>query len=324
MRRQAQAVRVVSDGAQIGANPRVIASRLGKGVDGPVLREVSRDPGILAIKEAIERSRECGEPVVIRVAISPVAAAWLLGMNVSNRMLSEPKVIQHSNDMKEGRWVENGDGLAVSKCLALNNGQHRCYAIISSGVTVTTNITVGLTRESRATNDIGLPRSMSNLLAMEGVPEPAIIGPMTKLIIGWETGGNAATRPARESSVPRIQERIDRDPAVIESAVFTKGVKAQARGMLSNGQIGFLHYMLKKHCPEQADRFMTAMATGTEDGRGLDLTDPRYVARDRLIRDSKNLDNTARVELVYRCWNLWRKGRTVAKYMLTATIPELK
>lgn len=304
-------------------DPRRLAAKVEDGSAAPSLREIAQDVGIKAIKEAMQRSKMIGEPVVVRTAISPVTAAWLLGMNIQNRMLSEPKVIQQSNDMTEGRWQENGDGLAISKCGALNNGQHRNYSVLRSGVTIMTNVTVGLTRESRATNDIGLPRSLSNVLAMDGFENPTIVGVMTKLIIGWEAAGTAATRPARESSAPRIKDRIASDADIRASAAYTKRVKSKARGVLSIAQIGFLHYMLKKHAPEDAERFLTGFVTGAEDGRGLDLDDPRHVARDRLIRDSKRLENADRFELAFRCWNLWRSGGQITKYILNGTIPPL-
>lgn len=283
---------------------------------------VSEDIGLAAIKQAIELSKAIGEPVVIRARISPLTAAWLLGENDNNRVISEPKFIQYANDIAEGRWMENGDGIGIATCGSLNNGQHRCHGVMRAGVTITTNVTVGLTRESRATNDIGLPRSLSSLLAMDGVDNHSIIGIMAKLIIGWEETGTAAKRPTRESSPTRVREYIAKDPSIAESALFVRSLKFP-KGFLSKPQVGFLHNILKKHDPIHAEDFVKALVTGNEDGRGLRVEDARNVIRMRLIADHKLLKHADRVELVFRAWNAWREDRVLANSRIMGNLPEL-
>lgn len=306
-----------------GYEPRAILARVPVAASPNTNKTRRRDPGFNAIIAAMNETAQLGQPVTIRTQISPITAEWLLGLNADNRRLSETKVLQYSDDMTGGRWEENGDGISVATCGSLNNGQHRLVAVIHSGMTITTNVTVGLTRKSRATNDIGLPRTLANVLTMDGVDNASIVGAMTRLIIGWETSGSAAIRPARENSGPKIQERIEGDAAIVESAAYTKTVKGKARGILSVSQIGFLHYILKKHSPEHAEEFLTGVTTGVEGTKGLDADDPRYIARERLAKDVKKLSNQERVEIVFRAWNMWRTGKTVARFMLTNRIPPL-
>ena len=73
--------------------------------------DASTDRGKIEIKDAMKRSLELGEPVVIRTAISPETAGWLLGNNADNRNQSETKYFQYADDMRSGRWMENGDGI---------------------------------------------------------------------------------------------------------------------------------------------------------------------------------------------------------------------
>lgn len=290
--------------------------------DDAAIQGIPEDVGIAAIKKAMELSKAIGEPVVIRTRISPLTAAWLLGENEKNRNVSEPISIQYATDIVEGRWMENGDGLGISKCGKLNNGQHRCHAVLRSGITITTNVTVGLERDSRATNDIGLPRSLSSLLAMDGVDNHTIIGIMTKLVIGWEESGTAAKRPTRESSPTRVREFIANDNSIADSAQFVRTVKIP-KGFLSKPQIGFFHNVLTKHDPVHAEAFLRALVTGNEEGRGLRVDDPRNVIRTRLIAEHKLLKHADRVELVFRAWNAWREGRALANSRIMGSVPDL-
>jgi len=298
-------------------------------VMNPSNEAVANDVGVKAIKAAFKLSKDTGEPVVIRTTVTPVTAAWLLRKNIKNRRVSEPTVIKYSDDMKNGRWVENGDGISVAICGALNNGQHRLVSVMRAGVEFKTNVTVGLTRKSRATNDIGLKRSISSVLGMNGVDNHTIVAPMVNLIMGWEETGTAAKRPTRENSDTKIQERVEGDKQIEEAATYARKHRAKARGVLSAPQMGFLHFVLKNHASNEAEAFLTPVATGMEPSddegntRGLCTSDCRYVLRERLIRDNKHLKHSDRVELVFRAWNAWREGRSISRYMINGNIPEL-
>lgn len=288
----------------------------------PTQEMILQDQGRADIEAAMARSAELGEPVVIRTLITPVTAAWLLGDNHDNRNLSEPTVIKYADDLVAGRWKENGDGFAISKCGGLNNGQHRNEACLKSGVSFYTNVTVGLERDARATNDIGLARTLSSLLAMDGVENHTIIGPMSKIIIGWETTNTAAKRPTRQNSIGRVRERISGDERMAEAAAFVRSLKVP-KGFLSKPQVGFFHYVLNDHAPEQAEDFLRGLVTGEEDGRGLITDDPRRLMRERLIREHKELKLADRVELVFKAWNAWREGRVVRQYKIFGVLPDL-
>ncbi len=290
--------------------------------DLPTEDMIKADEGIAAIEDAIRLSQKKGHPVVIRVLISPVTAAWLLGDNERNRNMSETAVNQYADDMKNGRWNENGDGIAISECLKLNNGQHRCQASMKSGVSFYTNATVGLKRDARATNDIGLSRSISSLLAMDGVENHSIVGPMTRLIIGWETTKGLAKRAYRDNSSTRIRERAKNDTGIADAAIFVRSMKVP-KGFLSKAQVGLFHFILKKHAPEAAEDFLHGLITGEEEGRGLLLSDPRQTMRERLMREHKELNHANRMELVFKTWNAWREGRSVSQYKINGNIPEL-
>lgn len=297
-----------------------------------------KDRGIREIKDAIARSEELGEPVALRTQISPATASWLLGMNPENRKTSENMGIKYADDMRNGRWQENGAGLAISTCLALNDGQHRCMAVEETGVTIMITVTVGLTRESRMTLDSGLKRTLSNKLDMQGYQDHGLLGAMTKMIIGLEANRDASRRSLRESSDPLICERIDNDYAIIQSAKFVRSLKI-TKGFLSKQQIGFFHYVLSRIDNNAADIFLQGLIMKIDTTKparicartkkpiyeAIMTNDPRSLANARLT-DAKikriNITHAERVEIVFRAWNAWREGRTMSQLKVLGTIPD--
>lgn len=297
------------------------------------------DRGIREIKDAIARSERLGEPVVIRTEISPRTATWLLSMNPENRRVSENTKIKYEDDLKNGRWQENGTGFAISQCLCLNDGQHRCEAIEKTEVTITTNVTVGLTRESRMTLDTGLKRSLSNQLDMEGYDNYALLGTMTKLIIGFENNKGATRRSIREISDSFLRKRIASDIKILDSAAFVRTLQIP-KGFLSKTQIGFFHYLFKAIAPKDAEAFLCSLVMNKEPRpgnevcektgellyMGLMTDDPRYLAHARLAEAKKkrvNMTHAERVEIVFRAWNAWREGRSLSQLKIFGAIPEL-
>ena len=286
---------------------------------------ITSDRGVLEIMEAKQRSKALGEPVVIRTAISPETAGWLLINNDDNRNQSETKYFQYADDMRSGRWMENGDGIAVAKCDSLNNGQNRCRAVQISGVTIMTNVTVGLERAARETNDTGLPRTLSAILKMAGIINASIIGAMTRMLLGFEASGTLDKRPIRDISNTKIRERSLSDLDIIASAAYVRSIKCPT-GLLSKPQVAFFHYVLMKHDPQNAEAFLTAFVTGLEDGRGLYANDPRHVGRMRIITDvleGKKPSPAERGEIVFRSWNAWREGRTLTQIKVSRNLPNL-
>lgn len=69
--------------------------------------------------------------------ITPQIASEYLAKNTNNyRVLSKSKVDVYAEDMRNGNWQENGEGIAFGEDGTLKDGQHRLHAIIRSGVTV--------------------------------------------------------------------------------------------------------------------------------------------------------------------------------------------
>jgi hypothetical protein len=68
-------------------------------------------------------------------------------IEVSNRHVNQRHVDLLADDMKKGRWVENGVGIVLDEEGYLIDGQHRLWAVATSGVTIRSLVVTGVNRE---------------------------------------------------------------------------------------------------------------------------------------------------------------------------------
>ena len=72
-----------------------------------------------------------------------LATEWLDKHNSVNRKISEPTVQSYAMDMKNGRWTLTHQGIAFDTEGNLQDGQHRLWAIVFSGITLEMMVTRG-------------------------------------------------------------------------------------------------------------------------------------------------------------------------------------
>ena len=126
----------------------------------------------------VERAQAC--VLTERVMVGPDLAAELLRNNPDNRFVRNGNYSKLVDDLRAGRWTFNGESILISKEGLLNDGQHRCLAVVETNVPIDAMMTFGLERASRVTVDQGGAKSAGDFLAMEKIPNStnvAAIGP---------------------------------------------------------------------------------------------------------------------------------------------------
>lgn len=294
------------------------------------------DPGISLFLQLDALSKQVGTPISSRIYVSPVTARFFLSRNDDNRVRSETNLAKYKMDIIEGRWLENGDGIAISKCGFLNNGQHRLVAITQTGFTLPMTITVGLERDARMTNDTNLPKTASNLAKMQGTENPGMTVAAARNVRAYQEEGTLAKRRGREVSTSRILAYMAEDPSIEESAAWAKTLKNNKH--IPKAHIAFYHNIFTKHNPEKGAEFVKVMVTGMEEViipatetseeqremRGLMQGDPRLTARDRLSKLEKEYNEFHyRAEIVFRAWNAWIEGRQINQIVVKNQLPKL-
>lgn len=274
--------------------------------------------------ECCERARNEG-PFSIVVELTPALANVLISLNPDNRTV-RPVLLQNLiADIKDGRFVLNGETIIVSVDGVMNDGQHRCMAVVEANQSIKTFIAFGVERDSRLTVDTGGVRTTGDFLSMKGVIDSNVAASVASLLHQWEennkkiVGKGTSSRPTKAQTQAKFHHRRGE----IEVALKDIGSNSNMSVFGSRSFAAFCLLVLRRVHKEKADEFMAAI----RDGVNLAAGDPRLVARERLRfdKDHRLKSIPLRVELLFRAWNMWREGKvSVRSIPIIGNVPEPK
>jgi hypothetical protein len=203
-----------------------------------------------------------GEQEVFSVTalLTPTLAALLTQRNEENRPVTwkggNRSVAAYSAAMQRGEWRLNGESIVISRCGALNDGQHRCYAVLDCQVTIPVQITFGVERDTRHTVNQGIARTPGHILAMAGEVNTNQLATALQMLWCLDSGETLNARP----SMDQLQETLARHPQIRDAIPATGKLYGHYR--LSAGYIAGAHYLCRKHRDFDADQFLGAVTTG--------------------------------------------------------------
>lgn len=99
------------------------------------------------------------DAITRQIQLTPKLAKDLLERNLNNRSVSQAVVDGYARDMENGAWTEADSMIMVGKDGTLYNGQHRCLAVVKSGVTINATIRQGVDEAARLNMDGGRKRN---------------------------------------------------------------------------------------------------------------------------------------------------------------------
>jgi hypothetical protein len=236
------------------------------------------------------------------VDLTPTLARVMLGRNPSNRTISEAIVSNYVRDMSSGAWKFNGEPIIVAKDGSLNDGQHRCMAVILSGVPMQAILVIGVERETRTTLDQGRMRTVGDYLSMVGNVDANNLAVAGRLVWQWRKYSLVSGSPIHRSTKGEIMEMIEATPAIAKALNAVTYWNLAAPG--SRGMLAFCHYAFGLTAPKEVvERFMHGLTTG----ENLNGDSPILYVRNRLLAEKTRLKIGERAELIFRAWNAWRR-----------------
>lgn len=263
-----------------------------------------------------------GSPIAKEIVITPALAEHLLENNPNNRKVSQRTVGIIANDIRSGRWAVNGETIIIADDGTLNDGQHRLWAIIESGISVSSMIVYGVPRKTKETIDIGRQRTTGDFIGMAGETHANVSAALAGHLLRWEKGIAREKSTTIGDSKTEILTYFNEHKTEIQSAiakVTSNATKFNRAGFGGPAFIAFTWTILGRKAGEAtADDFWHQMLTGSN----LSENSPILYARNRMMRDKK-MGFFGRLELLFRAWNAWREGRTVATLPVNGDIPNL-
>lgn len=266
----------------------------------------------MEIDRLVAEAESKGKPITRVVQLTPVLAAALLERNPANRKLSELLVETYSYEIAGGRWVFNGEPVIVSGDGLLNDGQHRCEAVVRSGRGIEVILVVGVSRTSRTTLDQGRARTASDYLSMEGHINSAVLAAVANYAWQYSNRGMLATGGSSRATKSEIMQFVVDNPALERSiGMFTTAIGRRLGG---HSFIAFCHFAISNAGKrEDVDSFFVAMM----EGASLRPGHPILYARNRIITMAGARDHNPKAELVFRSWNAFRRGESVSRMQLS-------
>lgn len=252
------------------------------------------------------------KPVAQVVKLTPEMAEMLLGRNPANRKISAATVENYAHEMAGRRWVFNGEPIIVSDTGELNDGQHRCQAVIESGVSIDVLLIVGIARETRTTLDQGKTRTVGDYLAMEGNAYSNILGSAAGYIWLHRNRGKLSTGRNVRATKGEVMETVAACPVLKRSVQMVQDKAANAVG--GRSILAFCHFTFSTINREDADYFLYALMNGA----GLKVGDPILYVRNRLINERGRLSANEKADLLFKAWNAWRRREQVSRLLLSA------
>lgn len=258
--------------------------------------------------------------------IGPTEAQELIDGSPFNRKVTKATVSKYAADMSAGRWWENGQPFITTNGdeNKLLNGANRCHAIIKSGVTLPIVVVEGVDPRANRTMDIGKPRTLAQMLELEGHHAPTQLADALGWLIGYEKGPRLGA-----ARVYTVLDKFDlfAEHPELESVAMGYTVRVPGKGLLSQGMYACLHYLFRRISPEDAAVFMIQVISGENLKKG----DPAFTYREGVNHLAAEDDLKKTNDLKRKCanalvvaWNLFRSNQPWAKFKPTDVTPEIK
>jgi len=254
--------------------------------------------------------------------LTPGIAQVLLSRNDENRPLVENRAQVYARDIAAGNWELNGEPIVISSCGQVNDGQHRCRAVVLAKCPIDTVFVFGVSHESRKTTDQGAAKSAGDYLGMDGIKNANNVASIANLVMQIERRGRPSANAYERPTKTEVRNRCEADTAIADS--FEAVRIRYATKVASYSVLGACHYLFAQVDRDAADLFMRQLITGV----GLSARDPIYVLREKLTDPYRRLKQQEVMRAIFTAWNHWRKGKSVKTIVHTLRagekLPEVK
>jgi hypothetical protein len=244
--------------------------------------------------------------------ITPAIAAAMLETNNENRKPSAQAVQQYADDMRQGRWKQNGAAIVFDEDNALIDGQHRLMAVVEAQASIEVFVVRGVERETRDTIDINKVRGAGDVLQMFHIPNGNNVAALARYIMSWESGNGKSLGYTGVIGKAAVIERGKSDLRL----QFAIGVGSSCRHILRQASTSFCRYIIADS--EQSTAFFQHL----DDGAGLEHGNPILALRHWALRAGKKVAITQSIEATLRAWCAFRDGRQLTTIKLLGEFPK--
>jgi len=252
--------------------------------------------------------------------VDPETARLWLKSNTRNRNIRPAKVRQYARDMAAGRWKLTGEAIKFADDGTLLDGQHRLTAVIEADVTVPILVVSRIAEDAQSVMDSGSARRASDTLAIHGAANAHTLAAAAR--IGVLLDRDSLRTNEVGVSHAEVFAWIEEHPEIEAAVAHVCGGGLRSKIRLSLSRMAYAYYRTALIDASAAAEFWDSLATRAN----LPLGSPVLTLAqrlDRIDRDRQKLNTITALWLVFRAWNAWRDGETLARLVLPESIDSL-
>lgn len=241
------------------------------------------------------------------VQLTPQMAEDLLAKTPEHqRRVTKLHVTRLARAMTAGEYMLNPQPLIIDTAGALMDGQHRCVAVIESGVTIPVMIARGADPTVFSLVDTGKTRQASQFV--DG-PHAAVIAAAARAVLAFRLRPALNITQARALITNKeVLDEVSRDEEYQQVAPQIAAIRRAAR--ITPVPLMAVHVLASRNVdPDRASLWLSGLETGEELVKG----DPRLALRNRWIQDTGHPIRGAAQQWVItvKAWNAWVAGSEV-------------
>lgn len=257
--------------------------------------------------------------------ITPAVAKAMLVKNSPNNRPTSPRNIEMlAEAMLRGEWQEHSQ-FVLAWDGTLLDGQHRCLAVVKSGVTVRASVLRGCPVDYMETIDTGKKRTLGDVLHFRGEKNARALAAALVNVWRIETG---SMRNNRAATNKQLLEVLERHPLIREHVGLSISQTINRIGVgIPPSVTGALHYLFHQIDPDDCRAFFDGLASGADLATGS----PILALRQRLETAKASSGKAVRgvrpavaAAWTIKAWNAWRQGRDLSqiKWAVGGASPE--
>lgn len=253
------------------------------------------------------------EPTFNVVDLTPEMASDLLSRNEHNRKFSKANYGTVRRAIQNGEWMLNGEAIKISRNGYILDGQHRCRAVVETGVTIPTLIVEGLPDESQDTMDTGKSRSLADILTIRGETNTIALSALVRKFLVAERYGFMAAFATNMGGYPLTnRECLEWLEANLWVRDYVQPGRTVSRATSAGSSMaGFLMRTFDNIDAEDSAFFWGRLLDGANMGEGH----PIYTLRKtlKLLSDNGKGERNQKYigALIIKAWNAYRSGDEV-------------
>lgn len=250
--------------------------------------------------------------------IGPELAEKILSSSqdkVKNRNVTDGHVEWLASQMKAGKWRTNGEPIILDEEGHLLDGQHRLWAIATSGVEIETVVTRGVDRNTFATIDTGAARTGANVFQMSGEVNCHVLAAALGWLYRFENGkmlwGIKSSGYTAATGISLLKKNPEVRDAVAWSLRMQKNIFLRE---LPKSALAFLRYIFCRHKPNKAEEFFELVGDVRPDSPGT----ATRAFRDWILKNKNSRQPANTLEFIaisVKAWGAFLDGETPKTYV---------